>query len=356
MVRKYLFKRLLKSNSFGGLKQKISNFVIKIKFMSKELKTGIIAIIITTIFIWGYSFLKGQNLFDTNTRYFNVEYSNIAGLTKSSFVTINGLKVGKIDKISFNKNPDKRGELIVRFSVEKDFMFSKNSIVKIYSPNPLSASNLAIIPHYDSENAVSGDTLKGEIESSLFTTIGERLDPLQTKLERVIVSADSLFKNLNAVLDLETQKSLKNSVKNIESTLLEVNKVMLSVNTMIDSTSLDLKESIKNTKIITDNFSKVSDTLVNANIGEIIRNAQVTVKSVNLMLDGIYSGKGTIGKLVTDDELYTNIAAMSKELEDLLREMKLNPKRFVHFSLFGKKAKPYTPKKDKQSENKELNE
>jgi phospholipid/cholesterol/gamma-HCH transport system substrate-binding protein len=318
--------------------------------MSKELKTGIIAIIITAIFIWGYSFLKGQNLFDTNTRYFNVEYSNIAGLTKSSFVTINGLKVGKIDKISFNKNPDKKGELVVRFSVEKDFMFSKNSIVKIYSPNPLSASNLAIIPYYDSENAVSGDTLKGEIESSLFTTIGERLDPLQTKLERVIVSADSLFKNMNAVLDIETQKSLKNSVKNIEFTLLEVNKTMLAVNTMIDSTSVDLKASIKNTKLITDNFSKVSDTLVNANIGKIIRNAEVTVNTVNRMLDGIYSGNGTIGKLVTDDELYTNIAAMSKELEDLLREIKLNPKRFVHFSLFGKKAKPYTHEKDKHLE------
>ena len=74
------------------------------------------------------------------------------------------------------------------------------------------------------------------------------------------------------------------------------------------------------------------------------------------MLDGIYSGKGTIGKLVSDDELYNNIAAMSKELEDLLREMKLNPKRFVHFSLFGKKAKPYIPEKDKQLENTELNE
>ena len=128
-MRKYLLKRLLKLNSFGGLKQKISNFVVKINFMSKELKTGIIAIIITAIFIWGYSFLKGQNLFDTNTRYFNVEYSNIAGLTKSSFVTINGLKVGKIVKISFNKNPDKRGELIVRFSVEKDFIFSKNILL-----------------------------------------------------------------------------------------------------------------------------------------------------------------------------------------------------------------------------------
>ena len=135
-------------------------------------------------------------------------------------------------------------------------MFSKNSIVKIYSPNPLSASNLAIIPDYYSENAVSGDTLKGEIESSLFTTIGERLDPLQTKLERVIVSADSLFKKVNTILDLKTQNSVRASVKNIEYATEELNKTMLSVSTLMDATSLDLKESITNTRSITENFSK----------------------------------------------------------------------------------------------------
>jgi phospholipid/cholesterol/gamma-HCH transport system substrate-binding protein len=317
--------------------------------MSKELKTGIVAIIVIAIFIWGYNFLKGQNLFDTDTRYFNVEYANIAGLTKSSFVTINGLKVGKIDKIEFNQQPDKMGHLIVRFSVEKDFLFSKKSVVKIYSPSPLSASNLAIIPDYIAENAVSGDTLKGETESSLFTSIGERLDPIQSKLEKVMVSADSLFKNVNNILDVRTQKSIRNSVKNLEYTLLEVKTMMFSVNSMIDSTSLDLKESIKNTRLITENFSKVSDTLANANIGGIMRKAEVTLNSANLMLDGINKGQGTIGKLVTDDELYNNIAAMSKELENLLREMKLHPKRFVHFSLFGKRAKPYKP-----NENTEL--
>jgi len=311
--------------------------------MSKELKTGIVAVVVIAIFIWGYNFLKGQNLFDTDTRYFNVEYANIAGLTKSSFVTINGLKVGKVDNIEFNQEPHKMGHLIVRFSVEKDFMFSKNSIVKIYSPSPLSASNLAIIPDYLAENAVSGDSLKGETESSLFTSIGERLDPIQTKLEKVMVSAYSLFKNVNNILDLRTQKSIRNSVVNLESTLQEVKSMMFSVNSMIDSTSTDLKESIKNTRLITENFSKVSDTLANANIAGIMRKAEITLNSANFMLDGINKGKGTIGKLVTDDELYNNIAAMSKELENLLREMKLNPKRFVHFSLFGKRAKAYKP-------------
>jgi len=281
--------------------------------MSRELKTGIVAVIVIALFIWGYNFLKGQNLFDTNTRYFKVEYSNIAGLSEASLVTINGLKVGKVTNIEFNKSADKKGDLIVSFLIEKDFQFSKNSVVKIYSPSPLGGSNLAIVPNYKGEEAVSGDVLQGEVESSLFTSIGERLDPIQSKLEKVMVSADSLFKNVNNILDINTQNSLKTSVKSLETTLVEVKKTMLSINGILDTSSLDLKESIKNTKIITENFSKVSDTLVNANIGKLMKDADVTLTSVNLMLSNIQ------------------------------KEMKLNPKRFVHFSLFGKKAKPYTP-------------
>ena len=314
--------------------------------MSKEVKTGIVAIVVIAIFIWGYNFLKGQNLFDTNSRHFDVEYSNIAGLSTSSLVTINGLKVGKVTSIEFNQDIAKKGHLVVSFVVDNDFTFSKKSVVKIYSPSPLGGSNLAIIPDYDGEDAVSGDVLKGEIESSLFTSIGEKLDPLQSKLEHVIVSADSLFKNINNVLDVKTQNSLKTSVKTLEVTLNEVKKTMLSINGFIDSTSVDLKESLKNTKLITENFSKVSDTIAKANIGDIMRKAEMTLSSANSLLEGIHSGKGTLGLLATDDKLYNNITTMSKELENLLREMKLNPKRFVHFSLFGKRAKSYTPKKE----------
>lgn len=321
--------------------------------MSKELKTGIVAIIIITIFIWGYNFLKGQNLFDTNTRYFKVEYPNISGLSESSLVTINGLKIGKVVEINFNKEEAKRGQLIVRFAIETDFTFSKKSIVKIYSPSPLGGSNLAIIPSYEGELAVSGDSLKGEIESNLFTSIGERLDPLQQKLEHVISSADSLFINVNNILDITTQNSLKKSVINLESTLVEVKRTMLSVNGLIDATSLDLKESVKNTKSISEKFLKISDTIANADIGGIFRKVEITLNAANLMLAGIHKGEGTIGKLVTDDRLYNNIAAMSKELEDLLREMKLHPKRFVHFSLFGKRGSPYIPEENKELENTE---
>ena len=317
--------------------------------MSKELKTGIVLIIIIVSFIWGFNFLKGHDVFQPNSRSYNVEYTNVGGLTEASLVTINGLKVGQVDDIDFNDSPEKRGHLIVRFSLENDFEFSKNSVVKIYSPNPLSGSNLAIIPSYIGESAVSGDFLKGQIESSLFTSIGEKLDPIQAKLENVIVSADTLFQRINNVLDYKTSESIKRSVKGLELTIFDIRETLSSVNSMIDSTSVGLKETIENTKNITNNLSKVTDTLANSNIGEIMRKAEITLTTVNSLLDGMDKGKGTLGKLINDDAMYDNLTNVSKELENLLREMKLNPKRFVHFSLFGKRAKSFNEENNKNN-------
>ncbi|MBT4412910.1 MAG: MCE family protein [Polaribacter sp.] len=317
--------------------------------MSKELKTGIVLIIIIVGFIWGFNFLKGQDFFKPNKRFYNVEYTNVGGLTEASLVTINGLKVGKVEDIDFNDKIEKRGHLVVRFSLENDFEFSQNSVVKIYSPNPLSGSNLAIIPNFTGEPAVSGDFLKGEIESSLFTSIGEKLDPIQAKLENVIVSADTLFKRINSVLDKRTSESIKRSVKGLEFTIVDIRKTLSSVNSMIDSSSVSFKETLVNTKNITENLLKVTDTLANSNIGEIIRKAEILLTSVNSLLKGMDEGKGTLGKLINDDAMYNNLTNVSKELEYLLREIKLNPKRFVHFSLFGKRAKSFNEENNKNN-------
>lgn len=101
--------------------------------MSRELKTGFVAVVVIALFIWGFNFLKGENIFANSQRHFFVEYNNIQGLKKSSSVTINGLQVGSVVDIKFNTNPEKRGKLIVELLIENDFQFSKSSIAKIYS-------------------------------------------------------------------------------------------------------------------------------------------------------------------------------------------------------------------------------
>lgn len=318
--------------------------------MSKEIKTGLVAVIIIASFIWGYNFLKGQNIFVPNVRNFYVEYNNIQGLKKSSSVTINGLQVGKVVDIKFNSDPEKRGKLVVQLLIEDSFEFSKNSIAKIYSASLMGGQSLAIIPSYEGDVAVDGDYLKGEVESDIFSTVGEKLNPLQAKLESVIVSADSLLLGLNQTLDVKARKSLNNSIIGLEYTITDFRKTLGSVNQLLDSSKVGIKNTFDNTRVITENLMQLSDTLVNANIGLTIKKAQESLDYINLLMLGIQNGEGSLGKLVKDDAMYNNLTNMSKELEELIREMKLNPKRFVHFSLFGKRAVPYDPEKNKKNE------
>lgn len=313
--------------------------------MSKELKTGFIAVAIIVAFIWGFNFLKGEDIFKPNVRKFKVEYKNVGGLNEASIVTINGLKVGQVNDITFNKTPEKRGMLIVEFTVDSDFEFSKNSIVKIYSPNPLSGSSLAIIPDYKGEMAKSGDFLPGEMEQGLFTSIGERLDPLQHKIENVLEKADTLFAGINKILNDETITGINNSVQNLSGIITDLRTTINNVNDLVQDNKSNLKETLENTKNITTNLSKVSDTLTTVNINNIVKKAENAVDNFNQLSERLNSNDGSLGKLMNDKKLYDNMAAATKELEQLLRDLKLNPKRYVHFSLFGKKPKPYQPAK-----------
>ena len=312
--------------------------------LSRELKTGVVAIVIIGICIWGYSFMKGQNLFDSSPRTYFVEYDNVQGLNTASAVTINGLQVGKVVDIAFN--PDKKGTLIVEFGVNNDFQFSKNSTAKIYSASLMGGKSLAIVPSYEGENAISGDYLQGEIESDIFSSVGEKLNPLQAKLENVIVSADSLLLGLNQTLNADTRKNLKSTFANLNATVSNFRKSSVSLDALLSENKDKLGASLTNVEIATDNFAKLSDSLVNANLGQTIKKLQSTIASFDNVIAGIDRGEGSIGKLMKDEGLYNNLENASKEMEELLREMKLHPKRFVHFSLFGKKAKEYNPKEE----------
>ena len=317
--------------------------------MSRELKTGIVAVLILCLGYWGFNFLKGQNLLEAASRVFYIEYDNIQGLNKASNVSINGLNVGKVSDITFNTDSTKRGKLVVKISLVNDFEFSKKSVAKIYSTSIIGGESLAIIPSYIGKPAVSGDYLTGEVESDIFTSVGETLNPLKTKVERVIIGADSLLIALNDVLDLKSRDSFKRTILGLETTVSFMTNTLSSFNKMIDSTKGDINIALENTKKITANFAKVSDTLANVNFGQTVRTLQTTLANVNGLLLNIENGKGSLGKLATDDSMYNNLTSASKELEELLKEMKLNPKRFVHFSLFGKKVKAYNEESTKEN-------
>lgn len=309
--------------------------------MSRELKTGIVAVIAISLFVWGFNFLKGQNIFAKTNRIFKTEYANVQGLNTASVVTINGVIVGKVLQITFSDEPSKKGALEVEFSIENDFEFSKNSIAKIYSASLMGGKSLAVVPSYDGETAISGDVLKGEIESDIFDTASEMLNPMQAKFENVVSNIDSLMVGLNDVLDVNSRNHLKAAIVQLSSTVTSFNSAGIKLNNMLADNSGSLTETLSNAEKITNDFAKLSGNLASVNLAGTVQDLEKTLSNVNALLANIENGKGTIGKLMTDDQMYVNLENASKELEELLKDFKEHPKRFVHFSLFGKKDKEY---------------
>lgn len=292
------------------------------------------------MFIWGFSYLKGEKLLD-NSRYFYAEYDNIQGLESSSFVTINGLKVGNIDKIYFH--PRKTGKLVVRFSVDNPIKFSKNSTAQIYSPDFISGKAIKIETNHDGVEIQSGDTLKASVEPGILGVLNDRMAPLQSKIESFFTSADSVFRELKPVL--KEGGDLKKSLASLNYTLETFNNTGKSLNNMLAENG-KIDSILTNATTASSNLANISDSLNNANLKATIRKLEYTVQNFNSVLTKVDNGEGSLGKLLKDEGLYQNLEGATKEMEELLREMKLNPKRFVHFSLFGKRPKPYQPEQD----------
>ena len=158
--------------------------------VTREIKTGVVAIVVIILFIWGYNFLKDQNLYDTS-RMMYAEYDNVQGLAPKSPITINGLKVGSVTQISFH--PTKKGILVAHLQIDNPIEFSVNSIAQIYSPDFISGKSLKINLVMDEGMiARSGDTLVGEVDSGIMGMINEQIAPLQVKVESWVEGALSI--------------------------------------------------------------------------------------------------------------------------------------------------------------------
>jgi phospholipid/cholesterol/gamma-HCH transport system substrate-binding protein len=306
--------------------------------ITREIKTAILVIASILLFIWGYSFLKGRDLF-TDYKTFYVEYDNVEGLASSAPVTLNGLVVGKVNQISINQET---GRLWVELQVKTDFPISKSSKATIYEPGFIGGKQISIDPNFEDKTvALDGQKLKGSIKHGLTATVGDKLVPLQEQLEKIMTNANTLISGINNVLDKQRQEDLRISLSELSKTLVQFHKASLSVNTLLDDNKGQIKGMVSNFNKVSGNFSKISDSLSKADLGKTVKNLNKTLAKVDGIMSGLESGKGSMGKLLKDEALYTNFAKSSKELELLLQDVRLYPTRYVNVSLFGKKNKPY---------------
>ena len=303
--------------------------------------------------VYTFNYLKGENLLDNSRRVYAI-YDNVEGLATSSPVTVNGHTIGKVLQINFSE--DGSGKLKVLLLIEDDYQFSKNSTAELYETGLIGGKAIAIIPAFDSgENVVSGDILKGSVKEGLSELVNRRLTPLQEKIETMMVSADSLLTNLNTVFDTKTKANLKNAIAELNGTLTSFRSTSNSLNTLIKNNEENLDSTLTNFNKLSSNLTTITDSVANSNLTGTIEELQSTLNGVNTLLSSIESGEGSMGKLIKDDKLYNNLEGASKQLEQLLQDFKLNPKRYVHFSVFGKKAKIYDADGNEIKEVKEKN-
>lgn len=306
--------------------------------LSKEVKTGILAIGAILLLIFGYSFLKGTNLLDKN-REFYVKYDNVEGLAQAAPVTINGLTVGKVQDITFAND---KGGLIVKFTIEKDFNFSRNSIVRIYSAGLIGGKNLGVFPEYDVKNiAKSGDTLRGDIEDGMLSAVTKALGPLERKVNNTLATVDTLLLSVNAIVDEDTRSNLREAIANLNTTLNSFAGVSENLNHILSNNTGKLDNTFTNLDKTAGNLSRLTDSLSKLETGKLVTNLQNVVDRMDKIVSGVENGNGSMGKLLKNDQLYVNLEGASRQLEQLLQDLKLNPKRYVHISVFGKRNKEY---------------
>lgn len=310
--------------------------------MKKELKVGILAIVAIGLLVFGYNFLKGNNLFNTSRTFYAV-YDDVEGLSPSAPVTINGFQVGTVTDIDFIKS----GELLVTLNMNNDFNFSRNSKAKIYGGGLIGGKSVKIELEDDFENvAKSGDTLQSSVEEGLIELVNEKLTPLKDKISRAVVEVDTLLKSVNYVFDVDTRNNLKQSFENLNETLSSLNSSASKIDNVLDSNKDHINSSIQKFSQTADNLSIMSDSLSQIEFNKIAQNADKTLLNLKEISNKLEAGEGSLGKLLNDEQLYQNIENATKEMEELVRDIKMNPKRYVHFSVFGKNNKQYENSED----------
>lgn len=309
--------------------------------ISHEVKVGTTVIITLVAFIWLYNFLKGKDLFQSVAYYYTV-YDKVGGLAESNPVEINGYKVGVVQSIDFVDATS--GKLLVAFSVAKDFKLPLNTVAEIVPISPLGGMKVQFVYGNGPGFYNDGDTLTGRVAVSLFDLLDKELMPFKDKVAGLIVSIDSITNSLDDLIDDNFKNDLSGTMDNLNSTTGSLERIITSKETELKKTlenlnrfSLMLSENSESMGSTLSNLGRITDTLAAADIYGTVRDLKSSLEKTSTALDNLNEGKGTAGQLMTNDTLYTNLSNSLESLNALLTDMKANPKRYVQFSLFGKK-------------------
>ncbi len=302
--------------------------------ITREVKTGVLVLLGIILFIYGFNYLKGEDLFSSEDIYYT-EFDYNA-LTRSSPVTIKGNAVGKIKEINYDFET---GKTVVAFTVASKLKFSKNSVIRLYETGLMGGNALAIIKAKDSEFAQSGDFITSEVQTGLIKSLSSSFSGISGNLDNTLQSADTLLVNLNKLVVDESETGLKQTIAELNATLKSFKTLSYSFQNLVKKNDKNISGVLENFNEVSENLSIISSDLKTIEFSKTIANLDNTLASLNGVLSGIEKGEGSIGKLLKDDALYNNLKGATGEMEALLKDIKLHPKRY--FRILSKKEIPY---------------
>jgi phospholipid/cholesterol/gamma-HCH transport system substrate-binding protein len=309
--------------------------------ITREFKIGIIAIVILALFFWGLSFLKGRNLFKSTTELYAV-YHDVAGLSESNPVLLSGLKVGQVNTIEFV--PGTTDRLVVEFDLTAPVSLPRDTKAQIISSDLIGTKAINLVPGNSAEYVKDGDTLLAEVKHDLIEQLSDEIEPLTSKVGSVINSLDSILLVTHQIMNEKTRNDIQQSITNIKETSGSLNSLMKDqkerlgeIFENVESISTNLKNNNEQITYLMHNLADISDSIARSDLKATINQTARVMTSTSDILQKIKNGEGSLGLLLENDSLYYNLESASGNLDKLLIDLKDHPKRYVHFSLFGKK-------------------
>jgi phospholipid/cholesterol/gamma-HCH transport system substrate-binding protein len=316
--------------------------------ISNETKVGAIAVVSVTLLILGFSFLKGKTFFKTSTSIYAV-YGNVQGLQKSNPILINGMQVGTVFDIRTDRN---MRSILVELNITKDVFIPVNSICVIKS-NPLGTPSLEINLGDATTHLKNRDTILTEASGGLFDNIFKSVDPVLFEVKRSIKSLDTLLMNFNSILDPKAKNNIGATLQNLNAITASMMQSTASLQVLLNTQTGALAKSLNNVSSITGNLAASNDKVTNVvnnldktttkfaalEFDKTINTLNSTLTDLQSVVGKINSKDGTMGKLMNDPAMYNNLTSTANKLNLLLDDIRVNPKRYVNISVFGKKQK-----------------
>jgi phospholipid/cholesterol/gamma-HCH transport system substrate-binding protein len=307
--------------------------------VSQEVKVGLLAVVSLMMFYFGFRFLKGSDFFSSTNKY-QVVYDNIDGLTASNPVRINGLSVGRVKSIEILQ--DQNNKLLVTLDLNKDIRVTQGTKAYLADDGLLGGKMIQLTINPGKPLLEEGGMLVSAKETGLSALIREKtlpvlnnVDSLTYQLNRVVGQFDQ-----TGVMLKQTLQSANNGVKTLDLTIAENRAGLKATLANVSHLSSSLVETEKQLKPILAKADTFADSLQGLQLKQTLLTVNKTVDNLQRILADVNNGRGSLGKLTSDEALYRNVNATTASLEKLLTDLRENPKRYVHFSLFGRKDKP----------------